>query len=292
MTNDIATLNGALTELGETMADNLNTMGVNASASDGLTTLANKILDITPVAPTVKSITLTGDKSVLSAYDSDTVLLSATVKDQNGNAMQGQSVVFKQGSTTLATKSTNSNGVASYTYESAGAGDVSFTASVGSLVSGTYGIEDCIFYGVDEITSNTTSDNYKILASLSTLPNQFLLSFDYKTNAESRVGLFSSNNFSGNPNYSVFVGSPDGSSKWYYGGRTTSTNTTDVTGSPTGYHSYTITRDGNYFYYQRDGIGNYNRNYSWFDNYSYVIGMMGWGTNKESTIKNIKLKKL
>ena len=290
MTNDITTLNGALTELGETMADNLNTMGVNASASDGLTTLANKILDITPVAPTVKSITLTGDKSILSAYDGDNLTLSATVLDENDEAMEGESVVFKKGDTVLATKTTDRSGVASYTYESQGAGDVSFTASIGSLVSETY-IEDCIFYGVDEITSNTTSDNHKILASLSTLPNQFLLSFDYKTNSESRVGLFSSNNFNGNPNYSVFVGSPDGA-KWYYGGRTTSTNTTDVTGSPTDYHSYTITRDGNYFYYQRDGIGNYNRNYSWFDNYSYVIGMMGWGTNKESTIKNIKLKKL
>ena len=47
MTNDTNTLNGALQELGETMADNLQTMGVSdALASDGLTTLANKILDI------------------------------------------------------------------------------------------------------------------------------------------------------------------------------------------------------------------------------------------------------
>ena len=47
MVNDTTTLNGALTELGETMADNLVTKGVTgASASDGLTTLAGKILDI------------------------------------------------------------------------------------------------------------------------------------------------------------------------------------------------------------------------------------------------------
>ena len=44
--NDINTLNGALQELGETMADNLVAKGVTASASDGLTTLAGKILDI------------------------------------------------------------------------------------------------------------------------------------------------------------------------------------------------------------------------------------------------------
>lgn len=46
MVNDINTLNGALQELGETLADNLVAKGVSASASDGLTTLANKVLDI------------------------------------------------------------------------------------------------------------------------------------------------------------------------------------------------------------------------------------------------------
>ena len=47
MTNDTTTLNGALSELGETMAANITTKGVSASASDGLTTLAGKILQIT-----------------------------------------------------------------------------------------------------------------------------------------------------------------------------------------------------------------------------------------------------
>ena len=39
-------MNGALQELGETLASNLEAKGVSASASDGLTTLANKVLDI------------------------------------------------------------------------------------------------------------------------------------------------------------------------------------------------------------------------------------------------------
>lgn len=46
MVNDTTTLNGALTELGETLATNLNNKGVSASASDGLTTLAGKINQI------------------------------------------------------------------------------------------------------------------------------------------------------------------------------------------------------------------------------------------------------
>ena len=47
MSNDTTTLNGALAELGETMATNITAKGVSASASDGLTTLAGKISQIT-----------------------------------------------------------------------------------------------------------------------------------------------------------------------------------------------------------------------------------------------------
>lgn len=46
MTNDTTTLNGSLMEIGELMVTNLTTMGVTASVSDGLDTLADKILKI------------------------------------------------------------------------------------------------------------------------------------------------------------------------------------------------------------------------------------------------------
>ena len=46
MPNDTSTLNGSLAELGETMATNISAKGVTASASDGLTTLAGKISQI------------------------------------------------------------------------------------------------------------------------------------------------------------------------------------------------------------------------------------------------------
>ena len=46
MTNDTTTLNGSLMELGELMTTNLITIGVTASASDGLTTLVNKVLRV------------------------------------------------------------------------------------------------------------------------------------------------------------------------------------------------------------------------------------------------------
>ena len=46
MVNDTNTLNGSLAQLGETLASNIAQKGVTASASDGLTTLASKILNI------------------------------------------------------------------------------------------------------------------------------------------------------------------------------------------------------------------------------------------------------
>ena len=46
MIDKVNTLNGSLEILGETLATNISSKGVSASASDGLTTLANKVLDI------------------------------------------------------------------------------------------------------------------------------------------------------------------------------------------------------------------------------------------------------
>lgn len=46
MVNDLSTLNGSLTELGEKLATNLTNKGVTASANDGLTTLVGKINNI------------------------------------------------------------------------------------------------------------------------------------------------------------------------------------------------------------------------------------------------------
>lgn len=77
MVNDTNTLNGALSELGETLASNITSKGVSASASDGLTTLANKVLQISGDTPT-PSTTLFEDKcdssSGLSNYGSSVLV--------------------------------------------------------------------------------------------------------------------------------------------------------------------------------------------------------------------------
>lgn len=165
MTNDTTTLNGALTELGELMADNLNSMGVSdADASDGLTTLANKILDIAPVS---QNLTLTSDKSVLSAYDSEYATLTATL---SGGVVEGQTVSFDivdSGTVVenIGTAQTNSSGVATVSYYAEGTGDISIQASVGMIVSETYSIEDCIKYNHLDINGWSTNNNPTVSTS-------------------------------------------------------------------------------------------------------------------------------
>lgn len=243
---------------------------------------------------TYNSIVLSSTKSILSYVGGEKTTLTAQLMNgQVADTTSGVNITFKQGSTLLGTAQTDNTGLATLTngYTSTGAGDVTITAECGSLTQ-THSIEDCIFYSTSE--STCTNNSYITIADLSniTLPSKFILSMDYKTNGETRCGLFSKNNFSGNPNYSIFIGSPNGSSSWYYGGRSTSTQVTDVSGSPTSYTTYTIVRNGNTFQYNRTGSSTYSKSFTWFNNYSYVIGMMGWGTNKQSYAKNIKLKKL
>ena len=87
MVNDINTLNGALIELGEIIADNLKTMGVTASADDGLTTLANKVLQISG----------SGGGQEIVSFDNLTTEFNYTLKRGN----YGFSVTIPSGVTSL-----------------------------------------------------------------------------------------------------------------------------------------------------------------------------------------------
>lgn len=123
------TLNGALENLGELMATNLSAMGVlSANASDGLTTLAGKILDVEPSINGLNldtSITLHSSESTITT--GNTIRLSATLKasydDTNitnvdlEGVLTGATVQFLNGSTVLGTGVTNSNGIATFSYK-------------------------------------------------------------------------------------------------------------------------------------------------------------------------------
>ena len=155
----------------------------------------------------------------------------------------------------------------------------------------TYAQEIVQDYIVDEPSEVIgTSGEYITIADLSNndLPDRFILSFDYKSNYESRVGLFSKENFTGNPNYSVFVGMPT-TSYHNYGFRTTSTQATNVSGNIGEYSHFIIERDRDVFKYARNGNVLGSKTINWFDNYDYIVGMMQWGTDGEHSVKNVQM---
>ena len=149
MTNDTSTLNGALQELGETMAANLVTQGVQASASDGLTTLAGKILDIQGGGGSCYHI----EFNKASYTTNGTVTVSATVL-KNYSACSGETVTFTSSTSTTTTATTDSNGVATATITFSDS--TTLTASIGG-VSDTASIILATYYINDDASSDNSS---------------------------------------------------------------------------------------------------------------------------------------
>ena len=109
MVNDTTTLNGALQELGETLADNLVAKGVSASASDGLTTLANKVLDIQTGGGSCYHIEFSSDSYTTVG---GAVTLECTLQ-QNYAPLPNVTVSLSDGSSVYSSI-TNSSGVATF----------------------------------------------------------------------------------------------------------------------------------------------------------------------------------
>lgn len=111
-------------------------------------------------APT--SLVLQANKSILSDYDNDKCVLTATLYDNDNTPIEGLSVVFKNRDIVLATIATNSSGAAEYTYNSQGVGDVTITAECINLQE-TYTLEDCNYYsetGTTLIQNDSTDTSY------------------------------------------------------------------------------------------------------------------------------------
>lgn len=129
--------------------------------TENFTNCTSNNVNITVInAPT--SFVLQADKSILSNYDNDNCTLTATLYDNNNTPMEGLSVVFKNGDIVLDTITTDSGGVATYTYNSQGVGDVTITAECMNLQE-TYTLEDCNYYsetGTTLLQNDSTDSDY------------------------------------------------------------------------------------------------------------------------------------
>ena len=297
MTNDTSTLNGALQELGETMASNLVAMGVSdAQASDGLTTLAGKILDI-PVSPVTKLLTVTSDKDILSYYDSESATLTATYTE-NGSPVSGKTVTFKAYKNgtlveNIGSDTTDANGEASVSYSSKGSGDLNIQCEC-NLVTETYAIEDCIATRITEWSYTQSGSGHKlnnIIDNSFDLPSHFVLDFDYKGSGTARTGLYNSGS-SENYNIDVQVSSND-----YVGvHRSTSVTGMDsgrLTADNTQYHNCKITVNGTTVTWLLGGTNSSSATVSWISSkpLHYIVAET-WANGSSAYVKNLKLKAL
>ena len=187
-------------------------------------------------------LTLTSNKNTLSAYDSETATLTATYTE-NSVGVSGKTITFKKGSTILDTKTTNSNGVATYDYNADGSGDVTITVECESL-SETQTIEDLLYFndgtkisgitipsGVTVTTEDgmlkihgTTSGEKKIYYPKSfTGDDNFIIEFEVaKIGVEQSIALYLKDSTTANGCWFSYT---DSSAKWN-GGISTTWNAT------------------------------------------------------------------
>lgn len=295
-------LNSSLQALGQLMATNLQSKGVTANASDGLTTLANKIIQVGPT-PIGYNLKLTSDKNILSFYDNEYCVLTATLLDSNNNGVSGEEIVFKANGGVLGTVITGDNGVAQYTYQSTGVGDVTITAE-GMALQGTCSIEDCIIANVNaSYTGTSISDKvyslgYDEIADLSNVDFEFSFKF-HQTRYGCDVCLGASSEFSVSPiksNYRIFIGnSGDGNTRCGY--RTTST--TNTGGSTSGEvslnttHNMKIVKKDNSFEYYFNDILLSSRMFPnfWTNYHMFGVHTVQWNRGT-TTISDLKIKRI
>ena len=109
MSNDTSTLNGALSQLGETIATNLENLNIEADASDGLTTLANKINQV----PSVMNYSYELTSNNYNPIFNNNIILTCKVTDSVGNPIENENLtLFKNGNQTSYISNTDSSGVA------------------------------------------------------------------------------------------------------------------------------------------------------------------------------------
>ena len=249
------------------------------------------------------SLVLEAGKSILSHYDNEYCVLTATLLGSNGNGVSGEEIVFKANGGVLGTVITNGNGVAEYTYQSTGVGDVTITAE-GMALQGTCSIEDCILANVNaSYTGTSTSDTvyslgYDEIADLSNVDFEFSFKF-HQTSYGCDVCLGASSEFSVSPiksNYRIFIGnSGNGNTRCGYRSTSTSniggTATAEVSTNTT--HNMKIVKEGDFFkYYLNDKLlGSKTIPAFWTDYHMFGVHTVQWNRGT-TTISDLKIKQI
>ena len=236
MVNDTSTLNGALQELGETMASNLQAKGVTASASDGLTTLAGKILTIP--AGSCYHIEFSED-SYTAVGGSATLEISL---QENYAPKSGATVTVTGSDSSLYTGITDSTGVAEVTVTGI-SGTVTFTCTYSNVSDTCTVTTSSVIYqpaldGTEtkkQISGTTTISNGVMTCGASYLTpgwdntGNWKLTFEAKLpNDQSAVAIYNPNDTQRDKNQIKITGNYHKNITSYTNGSSESSKTTSV----------------------------------------------------------------
>ena len=265
--------------------------------TENFTNCTSNNVNITVInAPT--SLVLEADKSILSHYDNDNCTLTATLYDNNNTPIEGLSVVFKNGNIVLDTITTDSGGVATYTYNSQGVGDVTITAKCINLTE-TYTLEDCNYYsetGTTLIQNDSTDTDYPCdIPYHHEGTEKYMVEFDFTMRTQFRFYYASTEVTSkGDPIDYGYGFSRDASGKFVISTRTTKTsNSTYTTGLANGEERrIKMIIDGTTVSFYDNGNLIRTQTNDWLTtNPPAYFSWATWGTGTV-TVKNIKIKPL
>ena len=264
--------------------------------TENFTNCNSNNVNVTVINPPT-SLVLQADKSILSHYDNDNCTLTATLYDNNNTPMEGLSVVFKNGDIVLATITTDSGGVATYTYNSQGVGDVTITAECMNLQE-TYSIQDCFIFDENgfSYTSNSTADTTYPTGWDYGLPStsNFEMEFDYNNPPNFRLYFAGMRVTSIGDEITYGIGfSRDAMGKLIFSVRDTSTHNTACQSINSGNNHYKVVFHGNSVNVWVNDVQQVsNRGISWWNaHYPYCFNWAIWAKGT-GNVTNIKIKPL
>lgn len=256
-------------------------------------------------APSFDAIELTSDKDIISAYDHESATLTAQLMSGTSPAsVAGETVTFEVRKSSddslveILTADTNGSGVAEYTYNSQGVGDVTITAECMN-VSEIYSIEDCYYAYLQEqaiINSSTTVYSALCTGIEDIMDSNFVLEFDINSisgnGAGLNIGAKSQYAPPSTANYRMFIGI-DGTKFNLNNRSNTSSPTNGSTISTNTYYHMKLAKNGGTFSASvNDDSAFGSKTPNWISNYSeYDLYIIGW-SNANTKIKNIKIKPL
>ena len=124
------------------------------AVAENITSNSVSVIVTTPVE--LGDISLVSDKDIISSYDHESALLTATVLDTNDDPVEGELVTFEVvGGEVLGSEVTDASGECSVYYVGKGTGDLNIRANVRMFFSETYSIEDCNKY--DDCSTDKSS---------------------------------------------------------------------------------------------------------------------------------------